>query len=237
MKKLIALIPLFLFASYSLLASDFPHVDADLKFYDDQIIITNSEFNKFPVDPQNKEWVKVKIKHMLEIDQFMRHYLDTPFNHQYNNEEKKEFELQFSSRSKAIDLNNLTDLKDLLKIYQWFKISEFGNQADKEAWLLVQHADSDPTFQKQVLSILTGLYQNGETNPSNYAYLWDRIAASWGDQSKRTLQRYGTQGFCIAPEVWQPLPVEDPDHLDERRRNVGLGIEADYIKVFKNICH
>jgi hypothetical protein len=230
------LIPFLLFISNALLASVLSSVDADLKIYDDQIAALNLEFAKVPAKSQAKEWVKIKINHMVKVDQYMRQYWNIPSIHQYTEVEKKEFNIQFSLRSNSVDQENTSDMKELLKIYTWFKISEFGTEIDKNAWLLVQHADHDPSFQKEILIILTELYKKAETNPSNYAYLWDRVAASWSDQNKRTLQRYGTQGRCVGHGVWQPLPVEDPDHLDERRQAVGLGSEAEYIKFFKNIC-
>ena len=54
---------------------------------------------------------------------------------------------------------------------------------------------------------------------------------------KRVPQRYGTQGTCVGPGKWEPLPTEDPNLLDERRAQVDLGPEADYIAIFKDICH
>jgi len=116
-------------------------------------------------------------------------------------------------------------------------VSVFGTQADKDAWLLVQHADRDSAFQNQVLSILEKLYPSGETNPANYAYLFDRVAVSWGDPTQTKPQRYGTQGKCTGPGSWAPLPAEDPQNLDNRRKEVGLGTEAEYILRFKNLCH
>jgi len=85
--------------------------------------------------------------------------------------------------------------------------------------------------------ILEKLYLSKETSPSNYAYLFDRVAASWSDESKRTLQRYGTQGSCTGPGTWEPIAMEEPDHVDERRASVGLMTMAEYLKLFKEICH
>ena len=109
-----------------------------------------------------------------------------------------------------------------MKIYPWFTISEFGLEGNQNAWLLVQHADHDPPFQRQVLTILEPLAAKGETNPKKYAYLYDRVASSFAEPKERKLQRYGTQGMCSGPGTWEPLPVEDPDKLDERRAAIGL---------------
>jgi hypothetical protein len=131
----------------------------------------------------------------------------------------------------------MAHIRDLLKLYNWFTVSAFGAQADRNAWLLVQHADLDLAFQKTVLKILTDLYPKGETSPSNYAYLFDRVAASWNDPSQRTLQRYGTRGTCVGLQKREPLPIEEPQWLDERRQSVGLSPESEYLKQVQQLCH
>ncbi len=102
---------------------------------------------------------------------------------------------------------------------------------------MVQHADKDIEFQKSVLKILENLFPLGETNPGNYAYLYDRVATVPLDPSKRILQRYGTQGQCVGPGKWEPFPIEEPNKVDERRRAVGLITMEEYKKMFEEICH
>ena len=75
--------------------------------------------------------------------------------------------------------------------------------------------------------MLEALLPSKEVVPQAYALLYDRVATA-----DKRLQRYGTQGRCVGEATWEPLPVEDPDHLDERRAKVGLGPEADYKKLF-----
>lgn len=132
---------------------------------------------------------------------------------------------------------NTTDLKELLKIYDWFKITEFGKKTDIQAWLIVQHADQDHEFQENILKILEQLYPVYETSPSNYAYLHDRVASSFNDPSEMKPQRYGTQGHCAGPGQWEPWPLENQDKVDELRKSVGLGTMEEYKKMFKDICH
>ena len=217
-----AVIILFALITSIAKASLYSKVDADFEVYDNKIKNMQDEFLKTPANPQDKEWVKSKLNFMVEIDQYMRFFTQTPFEHQYTKEEIEYFDLNFADRFKNIDLKNTSDLKDLLKLYHWFKISDFGKKADNQAWLLVQHADLDSAFQKEVLIILEQLFPLNETNPSNYAYLYDRVATSWGNPSERKLQRYGTQGKCIGPGTWEALASEDPDKLDQRRASVGL---------------
>ncbi len=231
------LIAILVLQSNLTFAADFPRVDVDLKIYDDTVEAKNVDFDKNPANSQDKSWVKLKLSHRVDVDQYMRNYASTPFQHSYSSEETKYFQQQFGIRWVLIDSANTKDLKDLLQIYSWFNVSAFGAQADRDAWLLVQHADLDLPFQRQVLTVLETLYPSGETSPSNYAYLSDRVASSFNDPSQRKPQRYGTQGSCTGPGTWEPLPVEDPTNLDVRRKSVGLEPEVDYIKRFKDICH
>lgn len=173
---------------------------------------------------------------MVEIDQFLRKYFESPLRTPHKPFEENYLRSQIATRSAKFDRENANDLKTLLASYGWMKVSEFGEQIDRDAWLIVQHADHDPTFQRDVLAVLEKLYTQKETNASNYAYLFDRVASSFSDPSKRKLQRYGTQGQCTGPGKWEPHPVEDRANLDKRRASVGLPPEAKYIKMFKDIC-
>ncbi len=211
-------------------------VDKDLKIYDLKIKEMNSSFDQIPSEPKNKEWVKKKLDHMVKVDQFMRNFMDIKYEKNYSEDEVKYFETKFEHRWENIDLKHTEDLKQLIKIYNWFNISAFGKKADNDAWLIVQHADHDIVFQRKILKVLQKLLLKKETNPSNYAYLFDRVAASWHDPSKRTLQRYGTQGMCESKGIWKPIPIEDPKNVDVRRSKVGLGSLKEYISGFKKIC-
>jgi hypothetical protein len=219
------------------LASEFPRVDEEFASFDQHVAQLRQEFAKKPPAPKDKEWVKAKLQHMVEIDQYVRGPSDIPELRKFSEEERYEYSQRHSERFMAIDRQNTAELKELLKLYPWFTISEFGWEADKNAWLLVQHADLDAQFQRQMLEILEPLAAQGETSPKTFAYLYDRVASSFQNPAERKLQRYGTQGQCSGPRTWEPLPVEDPDNLDDRRAKVGLPPMAEYKKMFVDACH
>ena len=130
-----------------------------------------------------------------------------------------------------IDRENTAWMKARLQEFDWFRVSRFGEAADRAAWLLVQHADEDRALQKLVLGRLEPLVALKETSPANYAYLYDRVA---GGENRP--QRYGTQGRCVGPGRWEPKEVEAPEGLEERRKAVGLGTMAEYKGRFEDIC-
>ena len=122
----------------------------------------------------------------------------------------------------SIDVENTAWLKTHLeeRDYVWWPISEVGERVSFNIWLLVQHADRDPEFQRKVLRLMEPMVETGEVNGRNFAYLYDRVNEP---------QRYGTQLMCIEG-AFSPRPLADPARVDEFRKSVGLGPLADYIK-------
>ncbi len=145
-----------------------------LKDYDTEIARRISEFEKTPANPKDKAWVALKMAHMFDIDQYMRNLVMKVSEQGFDDHENEFFQKAYLRRFFMMDWQNTQDLKQLLKIHGWFKISVWGKQLDKQACLLVQHADNEPEFQKEVLKTLSALYKIKETDPSNYAYLYDR---------------------------------------------------------------
>lgn len=108
-------------------------------------------------------------------------------------------------------------LKSVIARRGWFTISRDGAEADKAAQLIVQHADEDVAFKGEMIALLEPLVEAGESGRSFFPYMYDR----WAAQAGKPL-RFGFQGACKSKGVWEPLPIEDSEHLDERRRRYGV---------------
>lgn len=134
-----------------------------------------------------------------------------------------------AERMNEIDGENTAWLKGVIAEHGgWPKISEVGSSASGSLWLLAQHADRDPAFQKEVLALFEPLVAEGEVSRSNYAYLHDRVAVAEGRP-----QRYGTQGYCVQGEGrWTPREIENSELVDDIRAEAGLMPIADYIAQF-----
>lgn len=172
--------------------------------------------------PDDKEWVKRRLASMVDFDQRIRNFWLEGFEEAGAAGQSDEFRVALNRAMSDVDRYDTAELKKLLAVYDWFTIDEFGERADRDGWLLVQHADLDPAFQKDVLARLENLYRAGRTSKKNYAYLYDRVAAGAGQP-----QRYGTQGMCEG-SAWRPDAIEDPATVDERRASVGLEPLAAY---------
>ncbi|MGF1464314.1 MAG: DUF6624 domain-containing protein [Maricaulaceae bacterium] len=131
--------------------------------------------------------------------------------------------MQLRNRMKAIDSENLEWLKAQTETNGWFTLSERGEAAEQNAFLIVQHATEDLEFMAATLDKFETLWREGEVSPDHYALLYDRVALADGRQ-----QRYGSQTTCVAGEGVVFSPIEDPDTVDERRAEVGLPPLAEY---------
>lgn len=131
----------------------------------------------------------------------------------------------------AGDAENAAWLKSALASINWFDIKSWGKDADAAAWLIAEHADGDPELQLLALDRMGKLAVSRNSNPANFAFLWDRVALAQGRP-----QRYGTQMRCVG-KVWSPItPLEEPAKLDERRSWVGLQPEALYQRAGAKVC-
>ncbi len=113
----------------------------------------------------------------------------------------------------------------------WPGRSRVGEDGAHAAWLLIQHADHDPAFQKQCLELLEQAVRVGEAAPVDFAYLTDRVLTAEGKP-----QRFGTQ-LLIREGGLVLQPVEDREHLDQHRAGIGLGPIREYLRQAGQLFH
>lgn len=125
-----------------------------------------------------------------------------------------------------MDTRNTLRLKEIIAEHGWPGRSRVGDDGASAAWLLVQHADLDRAFQKECVALMEAAVQAGKARPADWAYLVDRVRVGEGKP-----QVYGTQFMQVGDQL-SPQPIEDPEHVDERRAAVGLGSLANYAQSF-----
>jgi hypothetical protein len=132
-----------------------------------------------------------------------------------------------ASAAKGIDAKNLIRLKEIIKQFGWPTIAMVGGDGANAASLLVSHADMDPDFQRSVFSMMEPLVKSCEVRPLQVAYIYDRTHVP---------QRYGTAGTCQRAGVWVADPIEDAQHVDLRRTEVGIPSMADSAVALNKMC-
>lgn len=159
-------------------------------------------------------------------DQALRNRLD--FNRLADPDQQK-----LAAQMGIVDRANTARLKVLFDQCGFPDKDRHGEQAQGNAWLLVQHADHDVAFQKYTLALLEKMAaQRGEPVRPSFAFLADRIAVAEGGP-----QLYGTQ------LTWQGNPcnaefdpMDDREKVEARRAALGLPPLDEYRKqVFENL--
>jgi hypothetical protein len=124
-------------------------------------------------------------------------------------------------RLRKLDRKNSQALRTIMPVVGWFDEKRYGPEAARAAWFIVQHSP-DKAFQNLGLDRMVPKGGESAKERSQYALLYDRIRMGRGEP-----QRFGSQGQCQDGKV-RIYPIEDPDHVDERRAKFGLSTLKDY---------
>ncbi|MBL0735904.1 hypothetical protein JI750_03330 [Flavobacterium sp. GN10] len=120
------------------------------------------------------------------------------------------------------DSINLVKVMKILDERGWLGKNVVGTQGNQTLFLVIQH--SDLQYQQKYLPMMREAVKNGNANPANLAYLEDRVALREGRP-----QIYGSQAAKNKKTNKMYIsPMIDPDNVDKRRAEVGLGTMADY---------
>ena len=117
----------------------------------------------------------------------------------------------------AVHLENATLLESIIDSIGWPGRSKLGDDGAGAAFMILQHAISRPGLQRRALELILEAVPAGDANPLDAAFLSDRIALYEGRE-----QLFGTQFDIDERGLLSPIPIQDPDHVDERRADLGL---------------
>jgi hypothetical protein len=142
--------------------------------------------------------------------------------------QQKEKSLTIDSLRKIMlqkDQENLRKVKAIIDHYGWLSPKKVGMNASQALFLVIQHADL--ATQRRYLPMIRAAEKNGEILSSNLAILEDRINMREGKK-----QIYGSQSFTDTQTGQLYIyPIAEPDHLEERRKSMGLIPMQDYAKL------
>lgn len=191
---------------------------------------------------RDKKWDKLVLEMQLIVDKREINYDkslqakllaiyedDQPIRQQYISAQK-----EFGHQSKQVDSLgkimmykdsiNLIKVTEILDKYGWVGADKVGGQANQTLFLVIQH--SDLKTQQKYLPMMREAVKNKNASGSALALLEDRVALGEGKR-----QIYGSQiGYNNFTNKSYVLPLDDPDNVDKRRAEVGLGLLADYVK-------
>ncbi len=124
-----------------------------------------------------------------------------------------------------VDEENCVWLRAILAVHGWPRLSEWGEEATFNFWLLAQHCP-DPDFQSHCLDLLLATPTH-ERIEANVAYLSDRVNLHRNDW-----QEFGTQIAFAEDGKPYARNLREASSVDDRRAAVGLEPLATYLRLF-----
>jgi hypothetical protein len=191
-----------------------------------------------------KEWEKLITKFQKKLEVLEANY-DKPLQKEllaiYADDQSIRFDFmkiykEKGTGSKAVDSIgkimmhrdslNLIKVSKILDERGWVGKDVVGSQANQTLFLVIQHADLKS--QQKYLPMMREAVKKGNANAGSLALMEDRVALREGHK-----QIYGSQiaTNSITKKSFVS-PLEDPDNVDKRRAEVGLGPIAEYAKKF-----
>ncbi len=156
------------------------------------------------------------------------HYEDQTYRKKINSIEKKygrdseEMKNHWSLINEK-DSINLIEIQKILDERGWLGANIIGTQGNSTIFLVIQHSPLE--IQEKYLPMMREAVTKKNARASSLALLEDRVALRKGKK-----QIYGSQvGRDPDTGKYYVSPLEDPENVDKRRAEVGLGSIADYI--------
>ncbi len=197
--------------------------DSDLfslhKVTDWQLVVDMVQKN---VDEYEKDFDKplqAQLEKIYVKDQTLRQlYQDAETKFGKESDEMKYF---WELMAEQDSLNEI-EVIAIIEKHGWVGKSKVGGQANMALWLVIQHATKD--VQEKYLPVLRESVLAGESSGSHLALLEDRILMGNG-----LPQTYGSQITVDETGNQVVYEIRDPEYVNKRRKEVGLGPIEDYV--------
>lgn len=172
-----------------------------------------------PITGYTIEEIQAELEEMYDLDQELVKNTVHPFSEVHT----------APSTIRAIDQAHSDRLKEIVAHIGWPTRDLVGLKATQAAYMVIQHAGHDNDFQNQCLAMMVDLVEQGELPASYVALLTDRIRVF-----QELPQVFGTQMAMTPNEfgVMSPtptVPIEDPEHLDDRRKLMGMPPHSEFV--------
>src|SRR4030042_6746439 len=118
--------------------------------------------------------------------------------------------------SKAVynwDKKVFKEIEKIIEKYGWPSFDLIGKKAAHDFWLLVQHADQQPNFQKKCLKLMEKAVKKNQANAKDFTYLTDRVLCAEGKK-----QKFGTQfEYSLKEDKMVPKPILNLKNINKLR--------------------
>lgn len=209
-----------------------------IKYSNYNHITTDSDLNSLHDDEQWAKLIKIvkanKDEAEKDFDKPLVALLDTIYREdQTYRKQVREVEEKYGRESdemkKHWDLISEKDSINLIKVQKildekgWLGANIIGKQGNASLFLVIQHAPLET--QEKYLPMMRQAVKDGNASSGSLALLEDRVALRKGGK-----QIYGSQiGRDQETGEYFVSPLEDPENVDKRRAEVGLGPISKYV--------
>ncbi|WP_181151290.1 DUF6624 domain-containing protein [Sphingobacterium gobiense] len=170
-----------------------------------------------PISSENKNEIQTHLLEMVKIDQIAAF----PKAGAYSNYSHE----QWQAFKDSVFRTNHKTIANYFSTYGYLGYNEVGEEGSNHFWLLVQHCDHDPKFQKRVLKKMDIQVKRKNANPKNYAYLFDRVQVNAGKK-----QLFGTQvDYLKTGRATPKYGLIDSVNVDQRRAKYSLPTLTEYL--------
>lgn len=129
-----------------------------------------------------RDMINQNLNNMVDIDQVV----SSPPNGE-NSKLKKGI---WKRKQDSIYSNNKVVISEYFKKYGFLGFDKIGKEGSSNFWLLVQHCDKYPEFQKKVLKSMEIEVKKNNANADNYALLYDRVKINSGKKTTIWISGY-----------------------------------------------
>ena len=174
---------------------------------------------KLTADQQGQ--LKKQLENMVTVDQIAANIPKGKYKELPREEWQKFKDSVFTSNKAQVEI--------MFNKYGFPGFDKVGKEGSQHFWLLVQHCDQYPEFQKKVLKSMDKEVKKHNANPNNYAYLYDRVKVNAGEK-----QLFGTQVTYEVETTGRAIPkigLADSANVDQLRKDYGLDSLKNYLNM------
>lgn len=186
-------------------------------------VVNPSKKEKLTQNIKFNQGLADELKKMAEVDQIAAYIPQGEYKKMSNEE--------WDSFKDSVFIAHQKRLKQIFGNYGFVGFDLAGKEGSKNFWLMVQHSDHNPNFQKEVLEKMKIEVDKGNASPSSYGLLVDRVNLNLGKK-----QIYGTQvTYNMETGQAYPKPLEDSLNVNQRRSSIGLESIEEYLNEMTKI--
>lgn len=213
--------------------------NSETKYKNLSHLSTDTDLDTLHLDDRWSELIKIvdanKQEYERDFDKPLVAKLDTIYQLDQNYRRQiSEIEAEYGRDSEEMmahwklientDSINLIKIKKILDERGWLGPKVVGDQGSSTLFLVIQHSDLET--QQKYLPMMREAVKLGNARSTSLALLEDRVALRKGER-----QIYGSQ-IGRDPETgeYYVSPMIEPEKVNDRRAEVGLGTIQDYIQ-------